>query len=455
MYPYLTLLIIPVVRGVFLNVFYGKGTLSGIIIAECIVLSLAVLTAVLKLKRTQICFNGEITVEKGLFCRVHYSIPESADRVIVLESNPILKVCGALRLKIYTEAGNRKKPDENILITRKAAVLIFEKYRVEGHAVRSNTFGEVIMSAALSSFLNGILLTIPTVKIIMSLLGQNIQSLMPTAKDLYFQGVNFSTVGRWITVLLGIGYIVSFFVLFLRNLGFYSVKSGTDIMLDSGRLPHRIALLKAKSVYSVRTVTAPLMLLLRKCAVKYSACGYGRLKGEIGLLVPCVNPTLAKGLVQWLLPEFKSGNLTLTPDKKAYRRIIWLPLLLVSGAVIGLIITKLYFYGFWNFSLLIASGLLICAVVLFLMRCSFVKNGGISVTSEQISAQGIKGFSLDKLQLKISSVQYIKISRTPFDRRHGHCMVKLRATGKNRDTVKVKYLNYYDCLSLLEKSCRQ
>lgn len=452
MYPYLTLLIIPVARGLFLHLFYERNTLSGVLVAEGILLVLAGVTAILKFKRTRLyLLNGKLTVEKGLFLRVNYSVSNNKSMVTVLESNPVLSLFGAVRLKIYTEAGKSKKENENILISRKTAGEIYKIYGSTGQAVKSNTFGEVIMSAALSSVTAGLLLTVPIVKVVMSLLGKNLPSLLPTAKNIYLNTSDVRVLGRWLTALLLLGYAVSFLVLFLRNFGFLSVKSDKKIMISSGKLPRRTVMLPAQSVKAVRTVTAPLMLLTRKCAVKFSACGYGRLKGEIGLLLPLVKPTIAKGLVQWLLPRFKPNKLKLKSKKRVYRRIIWLPLLLVAIAVGILVFVKFYIHKLWNFAVLIAFFIILYAGVLLLMRCYAVKNGGISEAFGQITAYGIKGFSLDKLQLKTEAVHWIRISRTPFDRKHGHCTVKIRATGKNRDTVKVKYLDYIDCCRFLKK----
>ncbi len=452
LYPYLTLLIIPVARGVFLYLFYNKGTLLGVLSAEGVILVLAVFLAVIKLKHFKLYFNGDITVQKGLFCRVRYSIPESKSRVVVIESNPILKVFGAARLKIYTEAGNRKIPDENVLVGEKTAMSIFKNYGVQGQVVKSNTFGEVIMSAALSSFTAGVLLTIPAVKVIMSILGQSLPSLVPTAKGLYFENFGFRELGRWVTVLLIAGYIISFIVLFLRNFGFYSVKSNSKIMLSSGRMPRRTAFLNTKSVRAVRIVTVPLMLMVKKCAVKFSACGYGRLKGEIGLLVPCVKPTLAKGLVSWLLPRFKKGAVSLKPDKRAARRIIWLPMVLSSVSVSGLVLARLLNMHLFEFAVLISAALMVSAIILFLMRFHALKNGGFWVSESLISVKGMRGFSFDELQVKKEAVQCIRISRTPFDLRHGHCTVKLRVKGKNRETMQVKYLAYSDVTVILRNS---
>ena len=177
LYPYLTLLIIPVIRGLLQYLFGGKGALSAVLTAEAVLLCVAVFVAVLKLKRIVLFFDRSISVQKGLFCRVSYRIPPSASKVVVLESNPLLKILGAYRLKIYTEAGLRRRPDESILVRRADAARIYAMYKVKGETVRSNTYGEVIMSAALSSSTAGLLLSIPIIKVVLSVLGEEIPSL--------------------------------------------------------------------------------------------------------------------------------------------------------------------------------------------------------------------------------------------------------------------------------------
>ncbi len=445
LYPYLTLLIIPVARGVFLQLAYGEGFLSQTLVAEGIVLVLAFTVAFLRLKCTEICFNGDISVKRGLVFKVNYTVPLSAAKIIVLEGNPILKIFGAVRLKIYTEAGRRKRPDENLIIGRRTAARLYDRLRVNGQAVKSNTFGEVIMSAALSSFTAGLLLTIPAVKIIMSVLGKSLPTALPVTRSLNIENISLTEIGHRITALLILGYIVSFLVLFLRNFGFFSVKSGRKIMLCSGFLPRRTVFLESGSVRAVRTVTAPLMLLAKKCAVKFSACGYGRLKGEIGLLVPAVKPTLAKGLTSWLLPRFKAFSFRIRPQKSAAKRLRWLPFLLFTACVVLFFAFQYYLPALKDFKWLLSGLLAVLSVTLLLMRLYSLRIGGLTVNEGLITARGITGFSLDELQIKRESVLFVRISRTPFDIRYKQCSVKVGVVGKAGESVKVKYLDYEEC----------
>ena len=449
LYPYLTLLIIPVIRGLLQYLFGGKGALSAVLTAEAVLLCVAVFVAVLKLKRIVLFFDRSISVQKGLFCRVSYRIPPSASKVVVLESNPLLKILGAYRLKIYTEAGLRRRPDESILVRRADAARIYAMYKVKGETVRSNTYGDVIMSAALSSSTAGLLLSIPIIKVVLSVLGEEIPSLLPALNNPELSYSWLETVGKYLTLALMIGYAVSFTVLLLKNYGFSSVRSNGRIMLDSGRLPHKTAVLEGRSVNAVKVLTAPLMLLAGKCAVKFSACGYGRKKGEIGLLVPCVKPSLALGLVRWLLPEYKNVENILRPERHAVRRCVWLPLAALVSLVSAAIAVNALVPEFYEFVWLAALIATAFTSVLLFLRIYAINKGGFSLSNGQVWIKSLSKFSIGELQCKTDAVYFLRLSQTPFDRRHGHCTVRLQLMGKNHDTASVRYLGYSKAKELL------
>ncbi len=442
LYPYLSLLIIPVIRGVYRFLAGKSSTLSAFFAAEVIMLCVAFLAALLKLKYTRLTFDSDITVQKGLIFRVRYTIPNKASRVVMLESDPFSRIVGIYRLKIYTEAGARRRPDEKLPISRKTAMLLFERLKIDGQTVKSNTVGNVVMSAALSSSMAGFLLAAPMVKAVASFLGEGISSVLPRLRQQSLETAELEAIGQMLPLVFLLGYTVSFAVLLLRNSGFSSVKSGNRIMLDSGRLPHRTAFLKTDSVNAVKTVTAPLMRLAGKCAVKFSACGFGRSKGEIGLLLPCVKPQLASGLVQWMLPEVKTAKGKVAPDKSAKRRCVLLPCILVAAVVFAARSLQLMLPFLRSVILSFAMITVIIILLWLVARLLVLYKGRFSVDRDSCSVTGRYGFGTVKLQCALKSVECITVCRTPFDRLHGHCTVKVRTAAKNRDEVKVKYLDY-------------
>ncbi len=450
LYPYLSLLIIPVIRGVYRYLAGKSSTFSAFLTAEVVMLCIAFFAAVLKLKRTKITVSNHIKVEKGLIFKVRYTVPQTASRVFMLESDPFLRLIGVYRLKIYTEAGNRAKPDERLPISKSTATELYRQLMVEGQAVKSNTLGNVIMSAALSSSMAGFLLAAPLVKSVASLLGNGLTAVLPKLRSQSFSVDDLETLSKALPLLVFVGYIVSFAVILLRNSGFSSIKNGDKIMLDSGRLPHRTAFLEVLSVNSIKTVTAPLMRLANKCAVKFSACGFGRAKGEIGLLLPCVRTTLADGLTRWLLPQFKELKTSIKPDRRAIKRCAFLPLIFMALTLLSAMITYRLFPKLH--SVIITLALLVFVIILLwlIARITVLLKGEVSVDVNAYSLTGRYGFGTVKLQCDKRNVESITVRRTPFDYRYRHCTVILRTSYKNHDSVKLKYLNYDKVCELLE-----
>ncbi len=450
LYPYLSLLIIPVIRGVYRYLCGKDSTLSAFFTAEVVMLGIAFLTAVLKLRRTKLEFDDGIKVQKGLFFKVRYTIPERCEKVIMLETDPLSRLVGVYRLKIYTEAGVRRRPDEKLPIPQKTARLILENYNFYGQTVKINSVGNVIMSAALSSSVTGFLLAFPIVKLIVATVGEGASTVLKNMGASGFEGAQLHTAVKLLPIVILLGYIVSFLVIFLRNCGFSTAKNGNRIMLDSGVLPHRTVFFKDGSVNAVKIITAPLMRLARKTAVKFSACGFGRSKGEIGLLVPCVKPQFVKGLAEWLLPTIKVPENRLSPDKRAVKRCFWLPTLFSTLAVVTA-------YGFVKafpqFTSTVVSAAIISLILLLMwlsVRILLVFVGCISLQNGFCKSVGRKGFGTVELLCPLKNIECIKVTRSPFDKRHGHCSVTVRTAFKNRDAVKVRYIDYKTVCKLLK-----
>lgn len=443
LYPYLTLLIIPVLRAFYLYFSHEAETVSAVVGAEAVMLLVAVNVAVLKFRRTRVTFDDQksIHVVKGLFCKISYDIPNEASKIIVLETNPFLSGCGVCRLKIYTEAGKKRRADENIPIRRSDAKRLLESYRIQGETVQSNTYSSIVMSAALSSATAGVLLAIPIVKVAVSLLGKSIPSLLPEIHDSHRLYEWFKLAGRYVPLVIALGYVISFVVLLLRNYKFSSVRSDRYIMLDAGKLPHRTVLLDSQSVKAVKTVKAPLMLLADKCAVKFSACGYGRRRGEIGLLVPCVKPTLANGLIGWLLPQMDFKGETIGVDKKGVRRCVWIPLIFLTAVLTATTVVSTVFPKFKLPLTAVALPILMFCGVWLAVRLYIAKKGGIAFSKDGVWIKYRQSATVNELKCHATDIESISLRETPFDKRHGHCTVKLRLFDKNRYTASLRYLS--------------
>ena len=152
LYPYLSLLIIPVVSGLARYLLGAHQTLSQLLVAEAILLIVAIYLSFLKYKRYLIVFGDSIYVSRGLFCQLTYTIPKAIERIISVEENFILRLFGVYILKIYTDAGASYKADVSIPIKRCDALKINEALKIEnGTILKSSLASNLFMALASSS----------------------------------------------------------------------------------------------------------------------------------------------------------------------------------------------------------------------------------------------------------------------------------------------------------------
>lgn len=148
LYPYLTLLIYPAIRGL-LN-FHETGIITRLIIGEVMAALLAAGIAVLKYALCSITFTEEeLVFRKGLFYRVQLTIPAEKIVLVTSENNPFYALFGVVSLKIYTDAGVKGGADIRIPIRKEKAAMIMNGYDAATAELQYKShFGKVLIMAA-------------------------------------------------------------------------------------------------------------------------------------------------------------------------------------------------------------------------------------------------------------------------------------------------------------------
>ena len=125
LYPYLTLLVYPAVRGL-LN-YHETGVVTRLIVGEVLASLLAIGIAFLKYKLFRISFTEkEMVFSKGLFYRTTTTIPAEKIVLITCENNPFYAIFGVTNLKVYTDAGVKGGADISIPIRKENAAVIID-----------------------------------------------------------------------------------------------------------------------------------------------------------------------------------------------------------------------------------------------------------------------------------------------------------------------------------------
>lgn len=454
-YPYLTLLIIPIIKGVVGYLTDNKQELPSFFTAEIFLIFIIFAVSLAKLKRMQISISDSIRIKRGLLCRTFYEIGAVRSKVIVVEENPYLSRMGIYRLKIYTEAGNQKKADEDIPIRSRDAKALCKRFGCKGLRFIGRNSSNVFMAASSSSVMAGLLIAAPIVKSVAGVLGKGIKELVPElekAKGIYTKSTE---LGLFISIILLVGYSISFGVIILRNIGFKAAIDKRAITLKGGVFPNRSIFFEKSSVNSVCILSPPIMRMVGKCLVKFNSCGYGRSAGELAVLIPCesvfrVDKSLAK-----MFPNIKAADSGIRPKRVAVFRCVFLPMTLVTVAVVLCeLLSRLIYYADTVISL-IAVTLGVINIIYIVVRLDTLLNGKFIIDDKFVTMRAKKGISAAKLTAELRDVHCFTLFRTPFDFRKKTCKIKVAVYSKNREKIALSYLSYEKARQYILKSIRQ
>jgi len=443
-YPYLSLLFIPVVRGIS---SYGQGgALSTFFIGEAIVAFIVSVIAILKWYRFH-CFISEdaVIIKKGLFYRVEFNIPTEKIGIIALDKSPLLSLVGARGLKIYTESGKSKKATVDIPIKISDANNINALYydQTPQKIYHCHLLKTIIMSATVSSAATGLLIAAPIISQTGKLIGASLSDMILAEITKVSERLPsiIPTAASVISIVLMAGYMISFINAFLRNINFEIFKNNDTLVIDAGVFPHRTIMLDIKDIRAVSIVQNPVMQLLRHYTVKMSISAYGKSKNEVSVLLPAVTKQEINNFFTEFLPDWENSDVDNRPPASSIGRFIIPPVVSLLAAFPAQWILSRYYPQFSDLFLFLAYVLIGLSFILGATKIRQFIRGGISF-GDTITMISGRYLSLVELRVKHSDVEYFRIFRYPQDYLSGLCRLKIAVRNKNGDKLFFISLNY-------------
>jgi len=443
-YPYLSLLFIPLIRGIS---NYGKGgALSSFLIGESIVALIVAVIAILKWHRFHCLISEDaVTIKKGLFYRVEFNIPTEKIGIIALDKSPLLSFVGARGLKIYTESGNSKKATVDIPIKISDANNVNALYydQTPKKIYHCHLVETIILSATVSSAATGLLIAAPIISQTGKLIGASLSDMILAEITKVSERLPsiIPTAASVISIVLLAGYMISFVNAFLRNINFEIFKNNDTLVVDAGVFPHRTIMLDIKDIQAVSIIQNPVMQLLRHYTVKMSISGYGKSKNEVSVLLPAVTKREINNFLDEFLPEWKNNDIDNRPPASSIRRFIIPPVVLILAAFPAQWILGRYYPQFSDLFLFLAYVLIGISFIWGATRIRQFVRGGISF-GDTITMISGRYLSLVELRVKQDNVEYFRVFRYPQDYLSGLCRLKIAVRSKNGDRLFFISLNY-------------
>ena len=332
-FRYLFILLVPLLRGV--GVITGPADLYHWIRGTWIDLSaifLLLLLPLLEWRQHAYALTEEgFILRRGLLLQRESIIPRRYITTLTVERPFYLRILGAVRIAVDTDAGSNLYADFRLTVGCKQARCLLESQRPQAdtpaHSYRPSWYGVVILSLLASDSFSGVLLLATTLQQVGIQLGEGFQRQIIN---------NLETVSGYVTILprtaalialvLLLGWAVAAIRTMLRLLPFRVSRQGNALTVRTGLLVRRDHICTVPSINYVDMRQSLLSKLLRLHMVFISCIGYGKGKNALSVLLPAAPVSAAREEIQALLPEFNYRKISLKAARFSLFRYCLLPL---------------------------------------------------------------------------------------------------------------------------------
>ncbi len=456
--PFLFILLIPVLRGIIQ--YIKNGEIQKVLGIETLFFTLIIFLGILRWRAFRLIIQEKtVTVRDGVFIIRQAVIPINGLSSIQSEQSPLDYIFRTVTFRINTEAGSREKTDYSFKLSRKDAHTVSDTlYGVKnGEPTRFSPVKIAILSAATSSAFTGILLVVPVLNSAAKLVGMGVNEVLERLNSVSqkFQ-TYFPPIVNTVTLILLASFFASFVYSFFRYLKFRIFLNDERIEVRSGLFVMLRTSFKRASVNNVKIEQTPLMLLLKRYAMKVNVGGYGEAKSESQVLVPCGRYKEIKEMFSDYFPFLKPEGRPLKSKVGAVhenRYLFWAELF-----ALGLIALAFYFgIVFEEFLMLILFIAFVLGVIIayysYICHCEY-KRCEVRFGKE-VFARGKKGIRKCRFYCPKDKVGEIKLYRYPADLIFKTCNVRIITRSETADNILIRHLDYedtkkeiFDCYSI-------
>ncbi len=454
--PFLFIFILPVVKA-FLQ-YFTNGEITDVLGAEILLFLFIVAIAAIHCFRFRLSFDGTtITVKSGFVVRKISRIEIKRISSIQMQQSLLDVIFGAVTYRINTEAGSRRRSDFKFKLSRKNSKELYDSVYndIPVSKVKTTPFKVAIMSATTSSAVMGMIIAVPVINWTGKLLGVGINEML-------FDEINnvsnkietyFPPIVNTITLILLLGYIISFIYTFAKYVNFSCSLGKNSLEVKTGLFVRTTTVFKKRDINNVKVVQAPLMLLFGRYSMKVSVGGFGETKAVSQIVVP-------SGKWKEIQSEFEKYFSFLTPrgdtisspkDRETRNRfLVWPTVYLV--ALIGL--AALLARRFSDFDKLILFLTIVVLGIIFYhaYTCVYEYRFGKISFNERVFACGVKGFNTCSLYCPKEKIGQIKITRFWRDFAKGTCKVRITVSSEGADSIRVRFVDYEQTVKQIENS---
>ena len=450
--PTIPLLLLPLFRE--LTQWQG-GTLSQFVRAEIMVLLALFLVAWLRVRRMQLMIEeGMISLKTGLFLQKKAQVPLQSVSSVSVYRSLAMRLLGCTRLSIDTEGGTRKKADFTLYLCPRDAQLILDRaIPLKGRPLCdcANHGAVALMSALFSSSATGWLVAAPVFSRFVQLLGEGLSNWLYVTVSRFAAPIEqfAGPLSGVLAILLLGGWLLSALLLFFRNFKFCSYRYQNALCLRAGFFARRSLFFCIEDCKAVFLRQPAPMLLTGMSSAHLLVTGYGKEKGELPVLKPCLLTRQNRDLVTLLFQNQPCRAHIRLPQRALWRLFVkpgWIILIFGTLALAGSFFID-YFLRLWLF--ICATGAAV-ALVLACVRFTLYRRGGVECSERVVQITTVRRFTLFTAVARWENIGVTSITQDPFQKNAGLCTLHLSFAGESGYRVSLPWMDVKQAGELLQ-----
>ena len=459
--PFLVFLLLPVINGIRQYIQYK--TYNSILGAELFLLTVITVIAFFRWRTFLLICNTEnntITIKRGLLFKRRATIAISKLSSVQAARGPLDTIFRSVTYRINTEAGASTRPDFEFKISSKnskeLSSILYGKN--EAAPVKFPAIKVAILAATTSSAFTGIIVGVPVLNRAGKLLGIAISDMLLDEINHVSSKVQtyFPPIVNTISLIILISYLISFVYSFLKFINFKLFLNDKNIEVRSGFFIRRRTSFRKSAINDIRIEQTPIMLLLRRFAMKVSVGGYGDGKGESEVIIPLENDNEMKKRIADYFPFLMTDKNGISPKKDYLTRsrfLFWPSIFLIATLTIAIILSLRFtdFTRFIFFLTFIACLLIFCRAYLGL----FEYYKGTIKLGDSVFCRSNRGFRTCEIYCPKEKVGEFIITRFPTDLIYKTCRVKVSVRSERADSLRIRNIDYetakkqiYNCFNI-------
>ncbi len=423
MMRYFYILILPVLQ----QLLSPTPALSSILWLELGAIVLLFLLAFLQWKSfTYAPDEKGLTVRRGFLLKTQYRFAWVNISTVDYESGILYHLLGAVKLRLDTSAGSRRKADMLLPLSRRGGERFCAQLCAQEpiYEYRSSSLRVAGAAAASSNAALGLLIASPLVNHIGKVLGQEIVdqiygtiSLAQAAAARYmppfFGGIAYVMLAGW---------CISFLQLWSRHVNFRLRKTQDWYIVSRGLLVKRRTYIQRHCIRSMVLRTTSFMQWLRLVQVKVCCAGYGKERGELAVIIPCEKKASIDTVVSHL-EEYRTGAFALVPERQNRKFTYLWHLIMLAIALAVLAGTLWLWHSLWQVILSIASLPLLYLALWLFAGIRGAKKIGISADFHTFCA--VQGLSIVVQHIPKGALSGVRVQTSPGGRQSNRCDITL------------------------------